>query len=174
MGGGGVQRHEGTTTIGPDATHPPAICQNLQSGGGGVGGRVGGGSGSSGGAAPGICAGFLCTWGYRTSSDLRQRRGGPVSAHKQGTRGLSPHRVRRWSLQQKITEAVNHKSSEVEAKGSAFDSFLLSVCGGHPLLHDTARGLPLWSTYQGPRIGGVTNGVLVRVVRCFPSSQPMV
>ena len=36
----------GATTIGPDATHPPAICQNVR--GGGVGGRVGwGGIGSS-------------------------------------------------------------------------------------------------------------------------------
>ena len=36
----------GATTIGPDATHPPAICQNLRGGGswgggGGVGGRAG-------------------------------------------------------------------------------------------------------------------------------------
>ena len=40
--------HGGATTIGPDATHPPAICQNLRRGGhlgrrGGVSGRVGGG-----------------------------------------------------------------------------------------------------------------------------------
>ena len=31
-------RHGGATTIGPDATHPPAICQNLRGGGGGQGG----------------------------------------------------------------------------------------------------------------------------------------
>ena len=36
LGGGGAN------TIGPDATHAPAICQNLRGGGGG--GREGGGS----------------------------------------------------------------------------------------------------------------------------------
>ena len=78
-GGGG-----GATTIGPDATHPPAICQNLREGGGGswgrgggVGGRVGwGGIGSSAGGFPrgGGCArpttttcipqGGVCDWGH--------------------------------------------------------------------------------------------------------------
>ena len=39
----------GATTIGPDATHPPAICQNLRGGGGGeqLGQGGGGGIGSS-------------------------------------------------------------------------------------------------------------------------------
>ena len=35
--------HGGATTTGPDATHPPAICQNSGGGGGGAGGRSGGG-----------------------------------------------------------------------------------------------------------------------------------
>ena len=41
--------HGGATTTGPDATHPPAICQN--SGGGG------GGGGSWGGVQPGVGGG---------------------------------------------------------------------------------------------------------------------
>ena len=45
-------QHGGATTTGPDATYPPAICQN--SGGGGGGGRVGGGpAGGRGGPAGG-------------------------------------------------------------------------------------------------------------------------
>ena len=36
-------QHGGATTTGPDATHPPAICQNSGGGGGGAGGRSGGG-----------------------------------------------------------------------------------------------------------------------------------
>ena len=46
--------HEGATTTSPDATYPPAICQN--SGGGGVQPGVGGGGssrGSGGGASRG-------------------------------------------------------------------------------------------------------------------------
>ena len=43
--------HGGATTTGPDATYPPAICQN--SGGGGGGGRVWGGSGRGSGGGPG-------------------------------------------------------------------------------------------------------------------------
>ena len=53
--GGGVMtrnvvkmlKQGGATTIGPDATHPPAICQNLPGGGGvgAAGGWVGGGGG---------------------------------------------------------------------------------------------------------------------------------
>ena len=42
----------GATTIGPDATHPPATCQNWRGGGGGGGGGGGswpGGGGSAGG-----------------------------------------------------------------------------------------------------------------------------
>ena len=38
-----VQITGGATTIGPDATHPSAICQNLRGGGGSAGGWRGGG-----------------------------------------------------------------------------------------------------------------------------------
>ena len=44
----------GATTTGPDATHPPAICQN--SGGGHLGG---GSSRGSGGVKPGVGGGVL-------------------------------------------------------------------------------------------------------------------
>ena len=47
--------HGGATTTGPDATYPPAICQN--SGGGGGGG--GGGGQSWGGVWPGVGGGGL-------------------------------------------------------------------------------------------------------------------
>ena len=44
--------HGGATTIGPDVTRPPAICQNLWgAGGGGIGSSTGGGGSKEGGAA---------------------------------------------------------------------------------------------------------------------------
>ena len=52
---GDNQSHGGATTIGPDATQPPAICQNLR----GVGGRVGDIGSSASGGGPregGLCA----------------------------------------------------------------------------------------------------------------------
>ena len=73
---GAVTPGGGATTTGPDATPPPAICQNLQ-GGGGVSGRVGGGGGigSLAGGGGGLRAthyyhmhtsrGCLGAWGYR-------------------------------------------------------------------------------------------------------------
>ena len=49
----------GATTTGPDATPPPAICQNLWGGGGrswgGVQPRVGGGGVPAGGGGGGVC-----------------------------------------------------------------------------------------------------------------------
>ena len=50
-------RHGGATTTGPDATNPPAICQNLGGGGqlgGGVGMSPGGGGGVGGRVGRGI------------------------------------------------------------------------------------------------------------------------
>ena len=51
----GCWAHGGATTTGPDATHPPAICQNSGGGVGGGGGSWGGGSsrGSGGGGQAG-------------------------------------------------------------------------------------------------------------------------
>ena len=50
--------HGGATTNGPDATTPPAICQNS----GGVGGAIGGGParGLGGGFLPGVGGGCSC------------------------------------------------------------------------------------------------------------------
>ena len=51
-------RHGGATTTGPDATYPPAICQNSGGGGGGVGGvRLGVGGGPTRGLGGGSCRG---------------------------------------------------------------------------------------------------------------------
>ena len=73
--------HGGVTTTGPDATHPPAICQNSGGGGGrgwiwgGLAGRCRGGISAGGGGSQGggACArpttttcippGGLCVWG---------------------------------------------------------------------------------------------------------------
>ena len=67
--------HGGATTTGPDATYPPAICQN--SGGGGGGG--GGGGQSWGGVRPGVGGGGPA--GSRGGVRLGVGGGGP-------TRGL--------------------------------------------------------------------------------------
>ena len=63
--------HGGATTIVPDATQPPAICQNLRGGGVGAGGDIG--SSAGGGLRPThyyhmhtarVCV-CLGAWGYR-------------------------------------------------------------------------------------------------------------
>ena len=67
--------HGGATTTGPDATYPPAICQN--SGGGGGGGRVGGG--------PAGGRGGFWFWFWMTRPRLQHSRRGT-----QKTRGSQP------------------------------------------------------------------------------------
>ena len=62
------QTQGGATTSGPDATHPPAICQN--SGGGGVQGGCLGGGGSAGG----------CRWGVRPGGGFPRWGGGGLRA----------------------------------------------------------------------------------------------
>ena len=87
--------HGGATTMRPDATHPPAICQNLLRvgglvGGGGVGGRVGGGywrlgwGGGQGGVGGWSLAGHALSearFGSRTSRTRREGRVAPSTKH---------------------------------------------------------------------------------------------